>query len=92
MLINQIFMKNSLIRCVLYKVAAKAAQGDELHFTHTGNGWQDTLSIQRVLWMATYKTNQQKLFTLSKQDKNAAVYTSAKFLYLLFYEEFSLLA
>lgn len=42
--------------------------------------------------MATYKTNQQKLFTLSKQDKNAAVYTSAKFLYLLFYEEFSLLA
>lgn len=31
-------MKNSLIRCVLYKVAAKAAQGDELHFTHTGNG------------------------------------------------------
>lgn len=43
--------------------------------------------------MVTYKANQQMLFTLlSKQDKNAAVYTSAKFLYLLFYAEFSLLA
>jgi len=43
--------------------------------------------------MVTYKANQQTLFTLlSKQDKNAAVYVSAKFLYLLFYEEFSLLA
>lgn len=38
MLINHIFMKYSLIQCVLYKAAAKAAQGDELHFTHTGNG------------------------------------------------------
>lgn len=43
--------------------------------------------------MVTYKANQQKLFTLlSKQDKNAAVYIPAKFLYLLSYEEFSLLA
>ena len=38
MLINHIFMKYSLIQCVLYKAAAKAVQGDELHFTHTGNG------------------------------------------------------
>lgn len=43
--------------------------------------------------MVTYKVNQKKLFTLlSKQDKNAAVYIPAKFLYLFFYEEFSLLA
>lgn len=39
--------------------------------------------------MVTYKANQQKLFTLlSKQDKNAAVYIPAKFLYLIFYEVF----
>lgn len=44
MLINHIFMKYSLIQYVLYKAYAKAVQGDELHFTHTGNGWQDTLS------------------------------------------------
>lgn len=38
-------MKYSLIQWVLFKAAAKAAQGDELHFTHRGNGWQDTLSM-----------------------------------------------
>lgn len=31
-------MKYSLIQYVLYKAAAEAMQGDELHFAHTGNG------------------------------------------------------